>query len=108
MPHAIERLLATPRIRPRLPRMMPEASAMIYPAALPILLWHRGKAPSSEGPRELRSNSRLARVEYFRRRLLSDYECVQGPANVMDGLHPRGFSPSPSSDHKACARAICA
>jgi hypothetical protein len=34
MPQAIERLLATPMIRPRLPRMRPEASGMLV-LALP-------------------------------------------------------------------------
>src|SRR5437588_12779677 len=32
MPQAIERLLATPMIRPRLPRMRPDASTMPLPA----------------------------------------------------------------------------
>src|SRR5262245_4128172 len=50
MPHAIDRLLATPMIRPRLPRIRPEASAIRPPplSRSPVrpLLWHRGIPPS--------------------------------------------------------------
>src|SRR5262249_36899252 len=49
IPQAIERLLATPRIRPRLPRKRFEASGMILLAAAPTAghLWHRGQGPTS-------------------------------------------------------------
>src|SRR4051812_29352940 len=54
MPQAIDRLLATPRIRPRLPRMRPEASDMMLLAAPPIvgLLWHRGQGSTTSVHRE--------------------------------------------------------
>src|SRR5882724_4589975 len=38
MPQAIDRLFATPRIRPRLPRIRAEVSGMIVPAAPPPLV----------------------------------------------------------------------
>jgi hypothetical protein len=53
MPQAIERLLATPMINPRLPRIRPEISGMILPV-LPVsaggFLWHRRFGPSSNPP----------------------------------------------------------
>ncbi len=48
MPQAIERLLATPMISPRLPRIRPEASAIRSPLSrrpTGRLLWHRGLCP---------------------------------------------------------------
>src|SRR5262249_21455964 len=53
MPQAIERLLATPMINPRFPRIRPETSGMILPV-LPVsagdFLWHRHFEPSSKAP----------------------------------------------------------
>src|SRR5262245_44924240 len=51
MPHAIDRLLATPIISPRLPRIRPETSGMFFlswPVNASRLLWHRVFWPSSK------------------------------------------------------------
>src|SRR6478672_11066023 len=52
MPQAIDRLLATPRIKPRLPRKRPEASGMIFLAAPPTasLPMTQGKGPHKQPP----------------------------------------------------------
>src|SRR5262245_6420024 len=53
MPHAIDRLLATPMIRPRFPRIRPEASAIRPPPQLyrsPVRpLYGIGAFPHQEG-----------------------------------------------------------
>ena len=54
MPQAIERLFATPMIRPRLPRIRPDASAMLFPAPPRRgggFLWHRALAQQAAASR---------------------------------------------------------
>src|ERR1043166_9060902 len=79
MPQAMERLLATPMIRPRLPRMRPLGSPMTLLAEChgqlrislraACFLWHRVRGPSSERgrrPRYCGNMRRCAGVEELR------------------------------------------
>src|ERR1700733_4086513 len=71
MPQASERWLATPIIRPRLPRMRPEISDILRPRtriSAPGFLWHRVVGRSSA--RRLRNQSRLLTRRYADRKLL--------------------------------------
>ncbi len=56
MPQAIERLLATPRISPRLPRIRPEASTMITPDCRAAETVRRGKSKFRAVERTRRGN----------------------------------------------------
>src|ERR1700684_869214 len=70
MPQASERWLATPIIRPRLPRMRPEISDILRPRtriSAPGFLWHRVVGRSSA--RRLRNRSRLLTRRYADRKL---------------------------------------
>src|SRR5437667_2782912 len=97
MPQAIERLFATPRIRPRFPRMRPASGMHVLewrPCGAAVL-WHRAYGPASAPPsavgwKSLHQPRWLADFQSISATRSSEIQELQSRARPVPGISATG------------------